>query len=142
MLSNMLSRLLAVAFFSSLCIAEVQAQTIRGVVLDAETQEPLAGANVVLLLTERGVATGFDGSFSIEADLGLELKISFIGYETEIVTTEKNLRILLKPSLKFEPLIIQAFRANLLILLLKARYIVRKFKKNIKVNNLFFTSIN
>ena len=112
MLSNMLSRLLAVAFFSLLCIAEVQAQTIRGVVLDAETQEPLAGANVVLLLTERGVATGFDGSFSMETDLGLELKISFIGYETEIVTTEKNLRILLKPSLKFEPLIIQAFRAK------------------------------
>ena len=48
----------------------------------------------------------------MEADLGLELKISFVGYETEIVTTEKNLRILLKPSLKFEPLIIQAFRAK------------------------------
>ena len=42
MLPNMLSRLLAVVFFSLLCNAEVQAQTIRGVVLDAETQEPLA----------------------------------------------------------------------------------------------------
>ena len=109
---NILSRFFTVAFFSLLCIAEVQAQTIHGVVLDAETQEPLAGANVVLLSTQRGVATGFDGSFSLRAALGLELKISFIGYETEIVTTEKNLRILLKPSLKFEPLIIQATRAK------------------------------
>lgn len=112
MLPNMLSRLFAIAFFCLLCIAEVQAQTIRGTVLDAETQEPLAGANVVLLSTQNGVATGYDGSFSLKAGLGLELKISFVGYETEIVTTEKNLRILLKPSLKFEPLIIQAIRAR------------------------------
>ena len=109
---NILSRFFTVAFFSLLCIAEVQAQTIHGVVLDAETQEPLAGANVVLLSTQRGIATGSDGSFSLRVALGLELKISFIGYETEIVTTEKNLRILLKPSLKFEPLIIQATRAK------------------------------
>ena len=43
---------------------------VTGTVSDAETNEPLAAATVVIKGTSIGVSTGFDGSFSISAEIG------------------------------------------------------------------------
>lgn len=112
MFNNILSRLFTVVFFSILFISTAQSQTIRGVVLDAETQEPLTGANVVLVSTQSGTATGFDGSFEIRANLSDELQVSFVGYQTQIVDAEQNIEILLVPTISLEQLIISAVRAE------------------------------
>jgi iron complex outermembrane receptor protein len=112
MLTNMLSRLTLVVLFSFLFILSADAQTIRGVVLDAETNEPLAGANVVLVDTQSGTATGFDGSFELRANAGDKLQISFVGYEVQTIIAEQNQRILLTPTISLEQLIIEAVRAE------------------------------
>lgn len=58
-------------------------QTIRGTVIDKESQSPLIGANVMLLGTDRGASTDLDGSFVLkEVNIGRhDLEVSYLGYE-------------------------------------------------------------
>ena len=71
---------------------------VTGTVSDAETNEPLAAATVVIKGTTTGVSTGFDGSFSISATPRRDsLQISFVGYETQTVMAMDGLVILLVP---------------------------------------------
>lgn len=61
---------------------------LSGVVKDASTGEPLVGANILLEGTSFGAATNIDGEYVI---LNIppgkyRVKISFIGYETTIIT--------------------------------------------------------
>ncbi|MGY2133740.1 TonB-dependent receptor [Hymenobacter sp. HD11105] len=64
-------------------------QTIRGRILDRESQQPLIGATVVVLSTTPVLAATADanGSFKIEqVPVGRHtLKISFIGYEEQVI---------------------------------------------------------
>ena len=64
---------------------------ITGTVVDAETNEPLPGATVVIKGTQNGTTTDFDGLFSISgAAAGDTLVISFIGFQTtESVASDK-----------------------------------------------------
>ncbi|RMF61593.1 MAG: TonB-dependent receptor, partial [Calditrichaeota bacterium] len=59
------------------------AGTIKGIVKDAQTQEPLVGANVVILGTALGSTTDADGAFVIlnvpEGEYKVE--ISYLGYQ-------------------------------------------------------------
>ena len=64
-----------------------QAKKITGTVVDA--MGPVIGASVVVKGTSNGVATDFDGNFSLNANPGQTLVISFIGYVTkEIKVTD------------------------------------------------------
>ena len=71
-----------------------QTGTLRGRVMDAETGEPIPGANIALEGTTRGAATGEDGRFSLTrlAPERYTLVASFVGYETRRrpVTVEAN----------------------------------------------------
>ncbi len=58
-----------------------QAKKITGTVVDA--MGPVIGASVVVKGTTNGVATDFDGNFSLNAAPGQTLVISFIGYVTK-----------------------------------------------------------
>ncbi|CAM3552380.1 TonB-dependent receptor [Zobellia roscoffensis] len=69
-------------FLSVIGIASAQ---ISGTVLD-EDGGPLPGASVVIKGTTTGSTTDFDGLFSIDAEVGDKLVISYIGYETKEVT--------------------------------------------------------
>lgn len=71
-------------------VLSADAQSIRGRVLDATTQAPLAHANVVVADTRRGTATNADGGFTID---GLPpgtylLAAQYVGYETVLRTVE------------------------------------------------------
>lgn len=59
--------------------------SVTGTVND-ETGLPLPGATVVVEGTSRGVATDFDGNFSIEAELGEVLVITYVGYAEQRIT--------------------------------------------------------
>ncbi|MCH8904853.1 MAG: TonB-dependent receptor [Bacteroidetes bacterium] len=67
-------------------------QTIRGIVLDKQSQTPLPGAHVVLLDSTQfiGTATNVDGEFRLEnLPIGrISLKVSYTGYEPTLL---KNL---------------------------------------------------
>lgn len=58
---------------------------INGIVVD-DTGAPLPGANVLVLGSTRGVVTDFDGNFSIEAEVGDILEISYIGMKSQKIT--------------------------------------------------------
>lgn len=70
--------------------AQKPTQTIRGKVFDTDTETPLTGATVEILKTDPvlGIATDENGSFRFESiEVGrYELKVSYLGYETLIVT--------------------------------------------------------
>lgn len=60
---------------------------VEGKIVDADTKEPLLGANVILLDTYLGAATNMDGRYSIiNVPVGTyQLQASMIGYNRQIV---------------------------------------------------------
>ncbi|WP_263785880.1 TonB-dependent receptor [Salinibacter grassmerensis] len=55
--------------------------TVQGQVIDAETGNPLVGANVQVLGTQRGTSADTDGQYSVRVAPGdLRLRASFVGY--------------------------------------------------------------
>jgi outer membrane cobalamin receptor len=70
---------------------------ISGSVIDAETNDPLPGATVVVKGTSIGISTGFDGTFTINASSGDSLEVSFVGYTTSTVVASNGVVIALEP---------------------------------------------
>lgn len=69
--------------------------TVQGHVTDG-TGEGIIGATVRAAGASGGVITDFDGNFTIEANQGDELSISYIGYETAKVLAKPTLNVVLK----------------------------------------------
>lgn len=78
--------------------ALAQNQTIKGVVKDATTNDPLPGVNVVVKGTTTGTITDFDGNYTISAPSNGTLTFSFIGYELteEAVNGRSTIDVALK----------------------------------------------
>ena len=66
-------------------VAHAQSVSVSGKVLDA-MGEPVPGASVIQKGTTNGVMTDFDGNFTLKADKGATLVISYIGFETQELT--------------------------------------------------------
>lgn len=80
--------------------ATQQEVELKGVVTDAELNEPVIGANVVVMGTGKGTVTDLDGRFVLQVDkLPVTLSVSFVGYQREEVkvSTGQMLKIVLKP---------------------------------------------
>lgn len=60
-------------------------QKVTGKVKDANG-EPLIGVSILVKGTTNGTVTDIDGNFSLQADKGAVLEISYIGYATQTVT--------------------------------------------------------
>jgi len=79
---------LSLLLLSSLCFtvlfAQAPTQTVRGQLIDAETQQPLAGANVQLLELDRVAVTDSIGRFALKGVPAgrYRLQASYLGYET------------------------------------------------------------
>ena len=71
--------------------------SIHGIVKD-ENGNPLSGVSIVIKGTGKGISTGSDGRFTIEANAGDVLEFSFVGYEKRNVTVgvNNNLNIVMK----------------------------------------------
>ena len=88
-----------------LCTAAlVHAATLKGVVKDSSTGEPLIGATVYIKGTTTGAATDLDGRFEITGVKGNEctLVVSYITYKTielniHLTLQMAELEILLEP---------------------------------------------
>jgi Ca-activated chloride channel family protein len=92
-------KLYSLALTMLFCIVGLaQQKTITGVVSDEIG--PLPSANVVIKGTTNGVATDFDGKYTITAKVGDILIFSFAGYTTQNVTIGSNsvINITLKES--------------------------------------------
>ncbi|MEL6922493.1 MAG: TonB-dependent receptor [Bacteroidota bacterium] len=70
-----------------------------GVVLDADSREPLIGVNILVKGSGGGTATDIDGSFSLEVEEGAVLVFSYLGYlNQEIKAASGNLGTILLES--------------------------------------------
>lgn len=66
-----------------------QNNVVKGIVKDA-TGEPIIGASVLVKGQTMGTVTDIDGNFSINAQPGSTLVISYIGFGTQEVSASKN----------------------------------------------------
>lgn len=74
-----------VAIFS--CNFLLAQRTITGSVTDAQNNEPLIGANILVVGTSIGTITEIDGSYSLEVPAGAtELEFSYTGYASRRMT--------------------------------------------------------
>ena len=82
-------RTLAAIFASLMTTASVYAAdiTVSGIVTDV-TGEPLIGASVVVVGQTTGVATDFDGNYSITVADNGKLQFSYIGFENKTIAVE------------------------------------------------------
>ncbi|MGM0547383.1 MAG: TonB-dependent receptor, partial [Bacteroidota bacterium] len=87
--------LIALLIFPLISVAQ-----ISGTVFDSGSNEPLPGANVVIQGTQTGTSTGADGTFTINAEEGDTLVITFVGYQEKEVIAEDGMEINLDPDEK------------------------------------------
>ena len=70
-------------------IVAAQDITVSGTVFDADTNEYLPGASVVVSGSNVGTTTDFDGMFTIEnLSLNDELIISYLGYDDFTISVD------------------------------------------------------
>ncbi len=82
------SRALWIVALTFVSIATVSAQrTLSGTLTDEGTDEPLIGANILVVGTSTGTVTDFDGNYELEIpdEDGVQLRITYTGYATETI---------------------------------------------------------
>lgn len=75
--------------------AFAQQITVTGHVKD-QTGEPIIGATVRVVGQDGGTTTDIDGNFTIKAQQGATLQVSYIGYQMAIATAQPNVTIVLQ----------------------------------------------
>ena len=95
-----MKRLFPILCFLLLAITmSAQQIEVTGVVMAADEPDPVIGANVTIKGTTNGTITDFDGNFSVSAQVGDILEVSFIGYKAQDVKVKSSapMRITLQP---------------------------------------------
>ena len=89
MKKNFTNLLVSLVFllFSTTLFAQAGVGKISGKVTDADTKEPLIGANIVILNTNLGAATDLDGNyFILNITPGTyDVKVSYVGYASKTI---------------------------------------------------------
>ena len=90
-----MTRKMWLTMLMAFCIALpalAQKTTVQGTVVDP-AGEPLIGASVLAQGTTMGVATDFEGHFTIQVDPNATLVVSYVGYEPQTVAVEGQTRL-------------------------------------------------
>ena len=74
--------------------AFAQVITVNGLVKDS-MGEPIIGANVIVKGTTNGTITDYDGKFTLEANRGDIIAISFIGYKPQELPATESMNVIL-----------------------------------------------
>ncbi|MEL7145410.1 MAG: TonB-dependent receptor [Bacteroidota bacterium] len=94
-------------------ILEAQVMQVRGLVTDSDTDEPLIGASIEVVGTSDGTVTDIKGRFAIELAANESIRISYIGYESQIIDKpDEQITIALKSNYQLEQLIVRGVRAS------------------------------
>jgi TonB-linked SusC/RagA family outer membrane protein len=101
------------AFFVALGLllsTALQAQ-ISGTVVDDANDEPLIGASILVAGTSTGTITDIDGNFTIEANSGDVLEVSYTGYTTQNVTlgAETTIQVRLSQGVLFDEVVVTGY---------------------------------
>ncbi|WP_136482062.1 TonB-dependent receptor [Cognatitamlana onchidii] len=98
-------------FISSVCYAQT---TITGSVVD-DNEQPIPGANIIVLGTSTGTVTDFDGNFTLTYSQNppFSVQASSIGFETvtqEITTNNQSVKFILQEGTALDEVVISASR--------------------------------
>lgn len=94
------------------CIAlSASAQrTASGVVVDAETDEPLVGATVMPIGGGTPVITDIDGNYSLTVPNNVkEIKVSYVGYDTKSVPVATDLKVAMQTNNRLETVVVTGY---------------------------------
>ena len=85
--------------------------TLSGTISDADTNEPLPGATVVIEGTNTGAISDFDGKYTIRVAVGNTLSFSSIGYKTEtrVISQADQLNISLTPNNELDEIVVVGY---------------------------------
>jgi TonB-linked SusC/RagA family outer membrane protein len=83
---NLLRTAMAAFLLLLLCATAAAQQTISGNLTDGQSGDPLIGASVLIKGTTSGTVTDFDGNYSLQANDGDVLVVSYTGYATQEIT--------------------------------------------------------
>ena len=86
-----MKHIFTILFFTLFSITNTYSLTIKGLVMDEKTKEPLVGATVSLINTKFGTNVGLDGSYEIKniPSGNYSVLVRFMGYKT----LQKNVNI-------------------------------------------------
>lgn len=104
--------LLAFVFlFATGLVAQRQ---ITGTITDSDNGDPLIGASVLIKGTSTGTVSDFDGNFSLTANTGDVLEVSYTGYNTQDVTVgvEDNIIITMTQGVLFEEVVVTGYSVD------------------------------
>ena len=101
--------------FTMLCsISMIAQRQISGTVMDADANETLIGASVLVKGTDTGTATDIDGKYSIVANTGDVLVFSYTGYTTQEITVGASdvINISLSEGLVLEQVVVTGYTVD------------------------------
>ena len=61
---------------------------IRGNVIEQSTGEPLPGVTILVLGTNQGTTSDFNGDFQLEVENGKQIEVSYLGFESQTITID------------------------------------------------------
>ena len=84
---------------------------IQGVVTDASTSEPLIGATLININSGEGAVTGIEGDFSIKANIGDRLEVSYTGFQRQgvVISTLTEISIQLEQGVMLDELVVTGY---------------------------------
>jgi TonB-linked SusC/RagA family outer membrane protein len=83
----------SILLFFAVLTTYAQDFTVHGTVVSKSDGEPLIGASVTLPQTNFSVVTDIDGTFSLKAQKGAQIKISYVGYNDYVGTVAPEMTI-------------------------------------------------
>ncbi len=87
---------------------------ITGTIVDDSNDEPLIGASVLISGTATGTVTDIDGNFSLNANAGDVLEVSYTGYATQNITVgaETNMAIRLSQGVLIDEVVVTGYSSQ------------------------------
>lgn len=74
--------------------------TVKGTVLDKETNETLPGVSIVVKGTKKGTQTDFDGKFQLKAKIGTTLVFSYLGMKSREIPSTQEMKVFLEKDIE------------------------------------------
>ncbi|NBW35972.1 MAG: hypothetical protein EBR30_13305, partial [Cytophagia bacterium] len=78
-------------------IVSAQCSIVKGKVVEAEMETPLPGATVYHVSDiQKGTTTNEEGQFTLAAEVNQQIKVSFIGYQAQVMPVDSTCQLLVK----------------------------------------------
>ena len=96
------------------CSVQAFAQTMKisGNVTSKSDGEPLIGATVKEVGTQKAVITDFDGNFTIDVNAGAQLVFSYVGFETQTIEAVDGMKVIMSDAAELQELVVTGYQVQ------------------------------